>query len=122
MGAAVSDRRKAARFEADLLDHLKATVRPGNVVGLVNLAAGGALVQSRRPLRPGIRIHVQITGGTHIVRVGGHVLRCMVASVSADAVIYLGAVEFDTLCDLAWAERRFAADARRRESQDLPAD
>ena len=121
MGAAVGDRRKAARFDTGLLDHLKATVRPGNAVALVNLAAGGALVQSRRPLRPGVRIHVQITGGTHIVRVGGRVLRCMVATVSADGITYLGAVEFDTLCDLPWAERRLAADGRRRDGEDLPA-
>jgi hypothetical protein len=119
MSAAVSDRRKMARFDAGLLDHLKATVRPGNAVALVNLAAGGALVQSRRPLRPGVRIHFQITGGTHIVRVGGHVVRCMLASISADEVTYLGAVEFDTLCDLPWAERR-PADARRRDGEDLP--
>ena len=95
---------------------MKTTLRPGNSVVLVNLAAGGALVQSRRPLRPGARIHVQITGGTHIVRVGGHVLRCMVESVSADEVTYLGALEFDTLCDLPWAERRITGDPRRRDS------
>jgi hypothetical protein len=107
VGRALEDRRRAARFDAPLLVHLKATLRPGNAVALVNLAVGGALVHSTRPLRPGSRIHVQITGGTHIVRVSAHVLRCGVAGLSAeDGVVYLGALKFDGHCDLPWAERR----------------
>jgi len=38
----------------------------------------------------------------------------MVESVSAGEVTYRGAVEFDTLCDLPWAERRVMSDPRRR--------
>jgi hypothetical protein len=83
---------------------LRATVRPGNPIALVNLALGGALVHSTRPLRPGARIHMHITGGTHVVRAAGHVLRCGVARLSADGVVYVGALKFDNHCSLPWAE------------------
>jgi hypothetical protein len=107
MGVAVDERRHAARFEAHLLAHLRTTLRPGNAVALVNLAVGGALVHSARPLRPGSRVHVQITGGTHIVRMSAHVLRCGVAGLNAeDGVVYIGALKFDSACDLPWADRR----------------
>jgi hypothetical protein len=107
MGRALEDRRRSTRFDAPLLAHLKATVRPGNAVALVNLASGGALVHSARPLGPGTRTHVRITGGAHLLRVGGLVLRCGVAVISAtDGVLYLGALKFDTACDLPWPERR----------------
>jgi hypothetical protein len=102
----VTDRRLAARFEAPLLAHLSATVRPGNAVRLVNLAEGGALVHSRRPLPPGARIHLQILGGARPVRISGQVLRCGVASLSAaDGALYLGALQFDSACELPWPGR-----------------
>jgi hypothetical protein len=102
---ALEDRRQDARFEAPLLTHLKVTLRPGNAVTLVNLATNGALVHSTRPLRPGTPIHVQILGGPRIVRIAGLVLRCGVAVISADGVLYVGALKFDTPCDLPWPER-----------------
>ena len=104
MGRALDDRRRHARFAADLLAHLRATLRPGNTIALVNLAAGGTLVHSTRPLRPGARIHLHITGGTHVVRTTGQVLRCGVAHLSADGVVYVGALKFDSCCDLPWTE------------------
>jgi hypothetical protein len=106
MGRAVEDRRQDARFEAPLLTHLRVTLRPGNAVTLVNLATSGALVHSSRPLRPGTAIHIQIAGGPRIVRVAGSVLRCGVALISAtDGVMYVGALKFDSPCDLPWPER-----------------
>ena len=104
MGSAVEERRRSSRFDAALLVHLKATLRPGNAVVLVNLATGGALVHSMRPLRPGGRLHVQIAGGTHVVRIAAHVLRCGVAGLSAtNGAVYAGALKFDRECDLPWA-------------------
>jgi hypothetical protein len=106
MDRALEDRRQDARFEAPLLTHLKVTLRPGNTVTLVNLATSGALVHSARPLRPGRAIHIQIAGGPRIVRVVGFVLRCGVAVISADGVVYVGALKFDAPCDLPWPVRR----------------
>jgi hypothetical protein len=105
MGHALRDRRHSSRFEAQLLRHLRATLRPGNVVSLVNLGSGGALVRSPRPLRPGIRIHMQIRGSSRTVRVIGQVLRCGVASLSAcDGVTYVGALKFDGAFDVPWGD------------------
>ena len=83
---------------------LSDTMRPGNIVFLKNLAAGGALVHSKRPLVPGTRVHLQIAGGTHRLRIGGQILRCGVAAIGVEGVTYLGAVRFDNLCDLPWEE------------------
>ena len=103
----MNDRRAAARFSAPLLSHLHATLRPGNAVLLVNLASGGALVHSRRPLPPGVRVHVQIVGGPQPVRIVGRVLRCGVASLSAaDGAVYSGALSFDRPCELPWPQDR----------------
>ena len=104
MAVALDDRRCAARFEAALVSRLRATLRPGNVVVLQNLGSGGALVHSTRPLRPGARIHIQIAFATAVIRTGARVLRCGVAALSADGTVYLGALEFDSLCDLPWPE------------------
>ena len=104
MDRALVDRRRHARFDASLLAHLRATLRPGNTIALVNLAAGGTLVHSTRPLRPGARIHLHLTGGTHVVLAAGQVLRCGVARLSADGVVYVGALNFDSHCNLPWAE------------------
>ena len=105
MGRALEDRRQDARFEAPLLTHLRVTLRPGNAVTLVNLACTGALVHSPRPLRPGRSVHIQIAGGPRVVRISGLVLRCGVAGISADGVVYVGALKFDTPCDLPWPGR-----------------
>jgi hypothetical protein len=105
MDRALEDRRQDARFEAPLLTHLRVTLRPGNAVTLVNLATNGALVHSVRPLPPGRPIHIQIAGGPRIVRVAGFVLRCGVGVIGADGVVYVGALKFDTPCDLPWPQR-----------------
>jgi hypothetical protein len=100
------ERRRAARFEASLLSQFSATLRPGIVVLLVNLGAGGALVHSRRSLRPGARVHLQLTAGARVYGLGAHVTRCGVAALdAADGVVYVGALKFDSQCDLPWAAR-----------------
>ena len=104
MDTALEDRRESARFGFPLLEHLRTTMRPGNTVVLKNLAAGGALVHSKRPLLPGTVVHLQIAGGAHTLRLDGRILRCGVAALGVEGVTYLGAVRFDSLCDLPWHE------------------
>ena len=105
MGHPIEDRRASARFGAPLLAHLRATLRPGNAVLLVNLARGGALVHSKRPLPPGGRVHVQITGGAQPLGIPGQVLRCTVASLCAkEGPVYSGALRFDSPCDVPWGD------------------
>lgn len=103
MARAVADRRRHSRFDGPILSHLRTTIRPGNIVFLVNVGAGGALVHSARPLRPGSRIHVHIAAGEKTRRVAAIVQRCGVAAIRGpEGVTYAGALMFDTVCDLPW--------------------
>jgi hypothetical protein len=97
------DRRHDTRFLPPLLRLTRATVRPGHPVVLVDLSAGGALIQGPRPLRPGGRVHLQVSTDARTVSLNAHVLRCAVWAVDAHAgVTYRGAVKFDHRCDLFW--------------------
>jgi hypothetical protein len=99
------ERREDARFLPPPRLELRATLRPGTLVMLVDISARGALVQAARPLRPGARVHLQvITPGRRFLLVAS-VLRCMVWSlVGEDGVIYRAAVRFDQRVEWAWAE------------------
>jgi hypothetical protein len=89
-----------------MLLHLRTTIRPGNIVLLVNVGAGGALVHSVRPLRPGSRIHVHIAAGEKTRHLVAVVQRCGVAVIGgANGVTYAGALAFDNACDLPWESR-----------------
>jgi len=99
----VAERRRDARFTQPVISHLTATLRPGNIVSLVDLGAGGARVHSARPLRPGSRVNVQIASPLETRVVMGQVLRCGVAALSGSAgVIYEGALRFETRCNVPW--------------------
>jgi hypothetical protein len=99
----VLDRRHDTRFLPPLLRLTRATLRPGHAVSLVDLSAGGALIEGTRPLRPGGRVHLQVATDARTVSLNGHVLRCAVWSVDAHAgVTYRGAVKFEHRCELFW--------------------
>jgi hypothetical protein len=63
---------------------------------------GGALVESPRPLRPGSSVHLQVTTGDRAIGLTARVLRCAVAVIGADGVLYRGALMFDERCDSLW--------------------
>ena len=97
----VNDRRRAHRrqtFEQHGI--VGARVRPGYEVVLVDVSAGGALVECARRLLPGslIELHLASAGGEVSVR--GRVIRCAVARLRAADVWYQGAIKFDR--DLCW--------------------
>jgi hypothetical protein len=99
------ERRAFNRFGRPSISHLHAVLRPGRVVWLVNLSSGGALVEGRRPLRPGSRVYLHLSTEDRCVGRAGHVLRCAVASLAgADGVRYHGAVQFDDECQGVWEE------------------
>ena len=103
MDQPLTDRRHDTRFLPPLLGETRATVRPGCQVTLVDLSAGGALIQGLRPLRPGSRVHLQIVTPSRSFGVGGHVLRCMVSAVDPNqGVTYQGAIKFEHRCELFW--------------------
>jgi len=91
------------------------TLRPGNDVALVDHCVHGARVRSTRRLRPGARVHVQLTTGWRRGGLGAHVLRCSVASIDASGVLYSGALQFEHRCNVLWEELT-------RHGYELPAD
>lgn len=81
----------------------RATVRGGSVVVVVDLSAGGALVEAPKPLPPGSRVHLHVTTEHGKVSLAAHVLRCAVWALDPEAgVTYRGALKFDHRCEIAW--------------------
>ena len=92
----MTDRRRDARFRHAWLGATRATLRPGCIVALIDLSAGGALVQAGRPLRPGARVHLQLVTASESKAVAAHVLRCAVWALDPqDGVTYQGALKFE---------------------------
>lgn len=101
--ALTEDRRTDARFGTDVLGSARATLRPGCLVRIVDLSAGGALVEAGRPLRPGAYVHLQFDRGARRFTLGAQVLRCAVSALDSDAgVMYRGALKFDRRCETLW--------------------
>jgi len=99
----VTDRRIDTRFPWAHAGITRATLRPGCAVRVVNVSAGGALVQGGRPLRPGARVHVQLVTSFRVFALVARVLRCAVWLLdSHDGATYRGALQFEERCDLLW--------------------
>jgi len=97
------DRRLDERFGQPAIAGAQAILRPGYSVSLVDLSAGGALIEGARPLRPGMRVHVQIVTSARRFALSAHVVRCSVASLDSSAgVRYRGALRFDERCEAIW--------------------
>jgi hypothetical protein len=82
---------------------LRATLRPGCTVLIIDVSPGGALVQVERPLRPGARVHMQIVTTLRTFTLTARVLRCAVWTLHPrDGVTYRGALQFEDRCELFW--------------------
>ena len=105
MDLQVRERRENARFALPPRVEIRATMRPGCIVVLVDVSARGALVQTARPLRPGARVHLLVVTSSRRISTVATVLRCAVWSlVGSDGVIYRGAMRFDHAVEWAWAQ------------------
>ena len=101
----VANRRIDARFTPPDPNAARATLRPGCVVALVDVSRGGALVEGPRPLRPGARVHLQVTTAARTFSIEAQVLRCAVWILDPiDGVRYRGALRFDQRIDWTWGE------------------
>ena len=103
MDQPVADRRQFSRFPPPSSAASRATLRPGCVVSLVDVSAGGALVEAARPLRPGARVHLQVATAARTFAIAAQVLRCMVWSLDPlDGVTYRGALKFEQCIEWSW--------------------
>ena len=100
MGQFINDRRGDPRYGWPPEDISQATVRPGCLVHVVDLSAGGALVQAARPLRPGARLHFHLVLRRRTFGLVAQVLRCAVWKMdSREGLTYRGALQFQERCE-----------------------
>ena len=91
------DRRREARTAAQ---GAAALMRPGHRLVVVDVSPSGALVEGRRPLRPGSDIEVQLDGDARSRMVAAHVTRCSVAALHGESgITYRAALAFNQACD-----------------------
>jgi hypothetical protein len=84
------------RFEHVNEHRIVATrVRPGHCARIIDVSAGGALVETTYRLLPGTSVELHVETDTRHTRVRGQVLRCAVVRVRPTAVCYRGAICFD---------------------------
>ncbi len=117
----VVDRRMDSRFSPPDPAAARATLRPGCVVSLVDVSRGGALVEGPRPLRPGARVHLQVTTAARTFAIDAQVLRCAVWILDPiDGVRYRGALRFEQRVDWTWGEASRGGYAVPESSGPLP--
>jgi hypothetical protein len=90
-----TDRRLTRRLTSGRHGIVNAKVRPGYDVAVLNVSAGGALVESSHRLLPGSPVDLHLAKQDDHVAVRGRVLRCFVARLRAAGIWYRGAIGFD---------------------------
>jgi hypothetical protein len=91
------DRRREERVAAI---GLRARVRPGYRLVIVDLSCTGALVEAGRPLRPGSHVELHLETDARGGMVAARVVRCAVAAIDAESgVTYRAALSFSESCD-----------------------
>jgi len=79
---------------------MRARVRPGHPLTVIDVSPGGALVEVERALRPGTRVDVHLETDDRHGTVSARVVRCAVAAIHSEAgITYRAALAFVECCD-----------------------
>ena len=70
-------------------------IKPGHHAKLVDVSAGGALIETHRRLLPGTSVELHMESERRQASVRGRVVRCAVVKVRPASVCYRGAISFD---------------------------
>jgi hypothetical protein len=81
---------------------VRARVRPGHLATVVDVSAGGVLVETEHRLLPGSSVELQLESESRSEKFRGRVVRCSVVRVRPESVSYRGAIAFDR--HLPWYE------------------
>ena len=95
------DRERERRRE-DRVRHsgLRARMRPGYRLIVIDVSACGALVEAGRPLRPGSYVDLQLETDAHRSTIAARVVRCAVAAIHSESgVTYRAALSFKESCE-----------------------
>jgi hypothetical protein len=87
-----SDARKGSPEEHGLVS---ARVRPGRDAAVIDVSAGGALIETLHRLLPGTTIDLHLTAVDRRITVRGRVMRSAVTSLHATGVRYRSALMFE---------------------------
>lgn len=95
-GTARPERRAAPRVATPhAAASLKAWLRSGAEIALINLSAAGALIESGRRLMPGARVDLQVHTRTGRFVLTGRLVRAEVSALRSDAVRYRAGMAFE---------------------------
>jgi hypothetical protein len=91
-----TNRRQTRRLR-QINEHgiVSARVRPGQRARLIDVSAGGALIETSQRLLPGTSVELQVDTSSRHTSIRGRVLRCAVVRVRPSFVCYEGAIAFD---------------------------
>jgi hypothetical protein len=89
--------RRGARRRSAFVEHriAAASVHPGHRARLIDVSAGGALVDTSERLLPGTSVELLLETATHRANIRGQVMRCAVVRLRPTWVCYRGAIAFD---------------------------
>ena len=87
-----SNRRRRLVHEHGIV---RARVRPGHLATVVDVSAGGILVETEHRLLPGSSVELHVESEHRSAKLRGRVMRCSVVRVRPEAVSYRGAIAFD---------------------------
>jgi hypothetical protein len=100
----MNERRNDPRWSGPLVRRISALVRPGQWVLVIDLSPAGARVAALRPLRPGAEVDVHLEADGHRTALRATVVRCAVAAMDAEHLIYHAALRFQHRSD--WVRER----------------
>lgn len=93
----MNDRRRERRVPGR---GVRARVRLGHRLVVVDVSSRGALVEGQCQLRPGSRVEVQLESEARGSMVAAHVTRCLVSAIDPECgVTYRAALSFADSCD-----------------------
>ena len=97
MGCTITrERRASPRVPALMVSGMeRARLRPGRTAHILDVSAGGALIETDWRLLPGTRVDMQLGEPVPLFRVAGRVLRCHVALLDRGRIRYRGALMFE---------------------------
>lgn len=97
MAAPLTRERRAtprvSMLEGTRMEH--ARLRPGRIAHIVDLSAGGALIETDWRLLPGTRVELRLGEAPASFTVEAQIVRCEVALLSRERIQYRGALAFE---------------------------
>jgi hypothetical protein len=110
------DRRISRRIGLGEHGIISARVRPGHLAAVIDVSAGGVLIEISRRLLPGAAADLQFETAHRRISLRGRVLRCAVIRLQRSGVSYRAAIAFDRewpcFAESGWSEYSIPGEAQ----------